>query len=191
MREYPIVFGQGMQYAEFQHHKLEILQQIQLLLLGFGIKGNLVTDKAGLLHHLMVPATERFRQLIENELFVAVPNSYRETDGFDSLELIGEEAVFDLTEPVTSHFVANGLVVHNCSEYMFLDDTACNLASINLMKFRLRMACLTSSGSKPLAGSTSSPRKSWWTTPAIRRHRLPRTATCSGRSDWGIPTSAA
>jgi ribonucleoside-diphosphate reductase alpha chain len=27
-----------------------------------------------------------------------------------------------------------------CSEYMFLDDTACNLASINLMKFRRRMA---------------------------------------------------
>ncbi len=25
-----------------------------------------------------------------------------------------------------------------CSEYMFLDDTACNLASINLMKFRQR-----------------------------------------------------
>jgi ribonucleoside-diphosphate reductase alpha chain len=23
-----------------------------------------------------------------------------------------------------------------CSEYMFLDDTACNLASINLLKFR-------------------------------------------------------
>jgi ribonucleoside-diphosphate reductase alpha chain len=23
-----------------------------------------------------------------------------------------------------------------CSEYMFLDDTACNLASLNLMKFR-------------------------------------------------------
>ena len=32
--------------------------------------------------------------------------------------------------------MANGLVVHNCSEYMFLDDSACNLASINLMKFR-------------------------------------------------------
>jgi ribonucleoside-diphosphate reductase alpha chain len=31
--------------------------------------------------------------------------------------------------------VAGGLVVHNCSEYMFLDDTACNLASINLVKF--------------------------------------------------------
>jgi len=43
--------------------------------------------------------------------------------------------VFDLTEKATHHFVAGGLVVHNCSEYMFLDDTACNLASINLVKF--------------------------------------------------------
>ncbi len=42
--------------------------------------------------------------------------------------------VFDLTEEATQHFVANGLLVHNCSEYMFLDDSACNLASINLMK---------------------------------------------------------
>ena len=49
---------------------------------------------------------------------------------------MGEENVYDLTEEDTSHFVANGIVVHNCSEYMFLDDTACNLASINLMKFR-------------------------------------------------------
>ncbi|MEO5618025.1 MAG: vitamin B12-dependent ribonucleotide reductase, partial [Candidatus Eisenbacteria bacterium] len=48
---------------------------------------------------------------------------------------LGEEDVFDLTEPVTSHFVANGILVHNCSEFIFLDDTACNLASINLMKF--------------------------------------------------------
>ena len=31
--------------------------------------------------------------------------------------------------------MANGLVVHNCSEYMFLDDTACNLASLNLLTF--------------------------------------------------------
>jgi ribonucleoside-diphosphate reductase alpha chain len=53
-----------------------------------------------------------------------------------SLDPLGEEEVFDLTEPVTSHFVANGLVVHNCSEFVFLDDTACNLASVNLMKFR-------------------------------------------------------
>src|SRR5437660_9098408 len=56
-------------------------------------------------------------------------------DRGESLEYVGVEPVYDLTEPVTHHFVANGLVVHNCSEYMFLDDTACNLASLNLLKF--------------------------------------------------------
>ena len=64
--------------------------------------------------------------------------TYREdlTDRVASLTPCGIEDVFDLTEPKGHHFVANGLVVHNCSEYMFLDDSACNLASINLMKFR-------------------------------------------------------
>jgi ribonucleoside-diphosphate reductase alpha chain len=64
--------------------------------------------------------------------------SYRDelSDEVESIEPLGQERVFDLTEEATHHFVANGLLVHNCSEYMFLDDTACNLASLNLMKFR-------------------------------------------------------
>ncbi|MCE7736701.1 MAG: intein-containing adenosylcobalamin-dependent ribonucleoside-diphosphate reductase [Candidatus Heimdallarchaeota archaeon] len=57
-------------------------------------------------------------------------------DKVTSLDFIGEEEVYDLTEPVTGSFIANGITVHNCSEYVFLDDTACNLASINLMKYR-------------------------------------------------------
>ena len=57
------------------------------------------------------------------------------TDAFASIEPAGEKDVYDLTEPIDEHFVANGIVVHNCSEFVFLDDTACNLASINLMKF--------------------------------------------------------
>ncbi len=48
---------------------------------------------------------------------------------------MGCEQVFDLTEPATHSFIANGLTVHNCSEYMFLDDTACNLASLNVLRF--------------------------------------------------------
>jgi ribonucleoside-diphosphate reductase alpha chain len=59
----------------------------------------------------------------------------RFSDRFASLTPIGEANVYDLTEPDTSHFVANGLRVHNCSEYVFIDDTACNLASMNLVKF--------------------------------------------------------
>jgi ribonucleoside-diphosphate reductase alpha chain len=59
-------------------------------------------------------------------------------DNFDRVATLtpaGRRQVFDLTEPMTSSFIANGLVVHNCSEYMFLDDTACNLASLNVMTF--------------------------------------------------------
>ena len=60
----------------------------------------------------------------------------RMMDPVASLDLVGEEPVYDLTEPATSHFVAGGVAVHNCSEYMFVDDSACNLASLNLMKFK-------------------------------------------------------
>ena len=56
-------------------------------------------------------------------------------DHVTSLTPLGLQQVFDLTEPATSSFVANGITVHNCSEYMFLDDTACNLASLNVMRF--------------------------------------------------------
>src|SRR5207244_3555022 len=35
----------------------------------------------------------------------------------------------------TESFIAAGITVHNCSEYMFLDDTACNLASLNVLTF--------------------------------------------------------
>ncbi|MEX1093698.1 MAG: LAGLIDADG family homing endonuclease, partial [Acidimicrobiia bacterium] len=56
-------------------------------------------------------------------------------DAFGSVTPLGDQPVFDLTESVTNHFVTNGLVVHNCSEYMYLDDSACNLLSLNLMKF--------------------------------------------------------
>ena len=56
-------------------------------------------------------------------------------DRVATLTPAGRQQVFDLTEPMTSSFIANGLVVHNCSEYMFLDNTACNLASLNVMTF--------------------------------------------------------
>jgi len=52
-----------------------------------------------------------------------------------SLEYLGEEEVYDLTEPITHTFVANGITIHNCSEYMSVDNSSCNLASINLMRF--------------------------------------------------------
>jgi ribonucleoside-diphosphate reductase alpha chain len=48
----------------------------------------------------------------------------------------GQEQVYNLTEPLHHSYIVDGFVVANCSEYMHVDDSACNLASLNLMKFR-------------------------------------------------------
>ncbi len=48
----------------------------------------------------------------------------------------GQELVFNLTEPLHHSYIVDGFVVANCSEYMHVDNSACNLASLNLMKFR-------------------------------------------------------
>ncbi|MBA3407221.1 MAG: ribonucleoside-diphosphate reductase, partial [Solirubrobacterales bacterium] len=48
----------------------------------------------------------------------------------------GQEHVFNLTEPLHHSYIVDGQIVANCSEYMSVDDSACNLASLNLMKFR-------------------------------------------------------
>lgn len=164
-------YGSKSQYVALDSTSLELLQQVQLLLLGFGIKAKIYENRRALgpsaallpdgrggvkeyaveqIHSLRI--SRRSRVVFEEQIgFLAESDkaeklaalnaqvaAYDEplVDRVASLSPIGNEDVFDLTEPVTSHFVAGGLVVHNCSEYMFLDDTACNLASINLMKFR-------------------------------------------------------
>src|SRR5690606_9266105 len=47
----------------------------------------------------------------------------------------GIELTYNLREPRNHSYVANGVVVRNRSEYMHLDNSACNLASLNLLKF--------------------------------------------------------
>ncbi len=160
--------GSATQFVTLDSTSVELLQQVQLLLLNFGIKSKLYRnrkkpalttmpgpDREGRLYQTMgyhaLYITRSSRVLFEQEIGfdplshkseqLAEMNrtvlTYRErmTDEFQSLAFDGTEPVFDLTEHDTSHFVANGLVVHNCSEYMFLDDTSCNLASVNLVKF--------------------------------------------------------
>ena len=164
-------YSEKSQYVSLDSSSLPLLRQVQLLMLGFGMKAKIYENRRALdqttamlpdgrggmkaypvqqMHSLRIsrssrvvfqeaigflpesPKTERLAALNQNV------GTYRDRfeDQVDSLTSCGSEDVFDLTEPVSHHFVANGMVVHNCSEYMFLDDTACNLASINLMKFR-------------------------------------------------------
>jgi ribonucleoside-diphosphate reductase alpha chain len=148
---------------------LTLIEQVQRLLLAFGIKSKIYLDrKPGRtsallpdgkgaqknypvkpLHSLRISRSSRI--VFEKKIgfdpsspkadalsrLNSTVTSYsdRMTDAFMSLTYIGEEDVYDLTEPDTSHFVANGLVIHNCGEYLAADNTACNLAAINLLKF--------------------------------------------------------
>ncbi|HTT87108.1 MAG TPA: LAGLIDADG family homing endonuclease, partial [Acidimicrobiales bacterium] len=47
----------------------------------------------------------------------------------------GIELTYNLSEPRNHSYVVDGIVVRNCSEYMHLDNSACNLASINLLEY--------------------------------------------------------
>jgi ribonucleoside-diphosphate reductase alpha chain len=161
-------YGEKSHYVSLDSTSIELLRQLQVLMLGFGIKSkiyeNRKTASTSLLpdgrggsaeyatlpfHSLRISRSSRvlFERFIgfhdasaKNASLRALNASVstyadRMTDAFDTLVYEGIEDVFDLTESDTSHFIANGVIVHNCSEYMFLDDTACNLASLNLVKF--------------------------------------------------------
>ncbi len=54
---------------------------------------------------------------------------------FDRLEPLGTEQVYDLTEPLTHSFVANGMVISNCAEQFLENHGSCNLGSLNLVKY--------------------------------------------------------
>jgi ribonucleoside-diphosphate reductase alpha chain len=163
-------YGSKSQYVALDSTSLDLLRQVQVLLLGFGVKAKIYENRRAIgqatatlpdgrggsaeypvrqMHSLRIsrasrvvfereigfspasPKRERLRELNAG----VVASADRMTDRVASLTPDGQEDVFDLTEPLSSHFVANGIVVHNCSEYMFLDNTACNLASLNVLKF--------------------------------------------------------
>ena len=162
-------YGEKSQYIALDSCSKELLQQVQLLLLNFGIKSKLYADRrAGNLlatlpdgkggtkqygvkemHSLRISRNSRllFEEYIgfmeespkaaQLKQLNSTVAAYREslTDEVVSLDFAAIEDVFDLTEPETHHFTANGIAIHNCSEYMFLDNTACNLASFNLRRF--------------------------------------------------------
>jgi ribonucleoside-diphosphate reductase alpha chain len=58
-----------------------------------------------------------------------------ETVRLISRESKGFETTYNLTEPRNHSYIVSGMVVANCSEYLHLDNSSCNLASLNLLKF--------------------------------------------------------
>jgi ribonucleoside-diphosphate reductase alpha chain len=129
--------------ADFVCPNAGFLDQVQVFLLGLGVRS--VRAEGSSVLKIAAESMLRFSEICPppvapdagtRALWAREAEAFTYEERFASLEPIGDQVVFDLTEPATHHFVAQGLVVHNCSEYLFLDDTACNLASINLVKFQ-------------------------------------------------------
>ena len=57
------------------------------------------------------------------------------------IKLVTPVPVYDITVPATQSFFANGIVVHNCSEYVHIPYTSCNLGSLNVLHFVLPDGC--------------------------------------------------
>ena len=128
--------------------RLGLLQDVQLLLLGFGVRAVVTGGDGDAVLRVDPRCLKLFARhvgLLPGDKLDALstivhqsPESRDRCDNWDriaGLHPVGVQQVFDLTEPHTNSFVANGITVHNCSEYMFLDDTACNLASLNVLRF--------------------------------------------------------
>jgi ribonucleoside-diphosphate reductase alpha chain len=121
-----------------------LLREIQQLLLNFGVASTLYLNElrisqAGVetfareIGFLTSAKQEKLETILGSR--EQTPDQERFTATVEAVMPDGEEEVFDLTEPLTHSFIANGIVVHNCAEQMLHDYNACNLGSIDVAKY--------------------------------------------------------
>jgi ribonucleoside-diphosphate reductase alpha chain len=95
------------------------------------ITGPSLREFAATIGFTLPTKSEKLTQIVDHH------NAYnvKETVRLVSRESRGHETTYNLTEPRNHSYVVSGVVVANCSEYMSLDNSSCNLASLNLLKF--------------------------------------------------------
>ena len=95
------------------------------------ISGRSIRDYAALISFSVPAKVEKLTRVVD---FHSAYNM-DESVTMVSRESRGFETTYNLTEPRNHSYIVSGVVVANCSEYMHLDNSSCNLASLNLMKF--------------------------------------------------------
>ncbi len=130
-----------------------LLKDVQRLLSAFGVRGCVAGVRtgpdAGERFELRVAGSdiERFAEAIgfssprkqaalERAIADCSRHRTKATTTLLSREADGQAVVYNLNEPLHHSYLVDGFVVANCSEYMHVDDSACNLASLNLMRYR-------------------------------------------------------
>lgn len=113
--------GEKREYVSRDHHELNVSGESLRRLRDIMKPSPLLSDrKASLLDQ--IPSTFRSKDDWTDEVSSIVDNG----------EVV---TVYDMTEFDTHSLVANGIVVSNCSEFLHVDNTACNLCAVNLTKF--------------------------------------------------------
>lgn len=139
-----------------------VIDQVQQMLSGLGIRSYYTTNRA---HDVefengnytcresydlnITTDRDTFRRLIGfvqpykqqklDELCQTIdpsPRSPKSSYEVVEKQYVADEPVVDIEVEANEHtYWTGGLLVSNCAEYLYLDDTACNLASLNLRKF--------------------------------------------------------
>jgi ribonucleoside-diphosphate reductase alpha chain len=143
----------------------KLLQDIQLLLDIFGIRSQIkLSKKAGTItfkgqktykthatYRLLIDVRDlnKFQERIgfsvkyKNDTLEFLLNNRRERFQYkyssvviSSIEALEEkEITYNLTEPINNLVYAQGVLIAQCSEFSAIDNSSCNLASLNLIKY--------------------------------------------------------
>jgi ribonucleotide reductase alpha subunit len=95
------------------------------------ITGRSLREFAALIDFSIAAKHDRLTHIVDAHASYAI----RETVRIVSRTSKGFETTYNLTESRNHSYIVSGVVVANCSEYMSLDNSSCNLASLNLLKF--------------------------------------------------------